>query len=207
MNYRHTKKSKGDAIRADDWNALGETLERISQNQGPRNETIAVIGGFQKVGIGTDHPQVELEVNGTTWTHELLARNIRAGKIYLNGRAIGEADGEHGQLSDARLKQNVRDLDDPLARLMQLHPVHYRWNDHPKVNHLPKTPRIGLIAGEVEHICPEVVSEDSDGFKHIDFGGLTAMLIAIVKQQQDLISGLVERVKQMENQSGTAHFA
>lgn len=234
MNYQHKEKVRGDAIRADEWNDLGVSLEKVSRHivdmakENPvaapiatpivtpivtpeakaevKAEPLTRLSGLEKVGIGTDDPQVELEVNGTTWTHDLLARNIRAGQVYINGRPLGDGNDKNAQLSDERLKKNVHNLVDPMMRFMQLRPVSYQWNDHKKISHLPKTPCIGLIANEVEHIFPEAVSEDSDGFKQIDYGSLTAMLIDVVKQQQSVINGLVEKVSQMEGRSSTSSF-
>lgn len=209
MKYQHKHKLKGDAIRAVEWNALSEAMAQVNQHI-----QTATIGGLKHLGIGTDTPQAELEVIGTTWTHDLLARNIRAGKIFINGKAldevigevIGEAQAGSAQLSDARLKYNINHLADPLMRLMQLRPISYQWNSHHKVSHLPKTPRIGLVADEVEHIVPEAISYDSDGFRQVDYGGLTAMLIEVVQQQQHTISALVAKVKQLEATVSTTRF-
>ncbi len=49
---------------------------------------------------------------------------------------------------------------------------------------LPKDKQIGLIAQEVEKVFPELVSTDSEGYKSIAYGKLTAVLIEAIKELQ-----------------------
>jgi hypothetical protein len=54
--------------------------------------------------------------------------------------------------------------------------------------------KIGLIAQNVEAVAPEVVHEDSEGYKYIDYQDLTALLVEAIKEQQTLIERLETRV-------------
>lgn len=56
--------------------------------------------------------------------------------------------------SDARQKQNIRDLNYGLKELMQLRPVSFEWKDNPQWGN-----RIGFIAQEVQPILSEVVQK------------------------------------------------
>jgi hypothetical protein len=56
---------------------------------------------------------------------------------------------------------------------------------------------IGLLAQDVESVVPEVVHE-RDGYKHIRYQQLTALLIEAVKEQQTLIEGLSARIRAAE---------
>ena len=56
---------------------------------------------------------------------------------------------------------------------------------------------IGLLAQDVETVVPEVVHE-RDGYKHIRYQQLTALLIEAVKEQQALIEGLSARISATE---------
>jgi Chaperone of endosialidase len=57
---------------------------------------------------------------------------------------------------------------------------------------------IGMLAQDVETVVPEVVREGRDGYKHIRYQQLTALLIEAVKEQQALIEGLSARISAAE---------
>jgi hypothetical protein len=75
--------------------------------------------------------------------------------------------------SDVRLKRNVVGLsrDRAVHILRQLRPVTYIWK---KTN----TYDIGFIAQDVNDIVPEFVHTDEDGTMSIDYGKITAILVA-----------------------------
>jgi len=58
--------------------------------------------------------------------------------------------------------------------------------------------KIGLIAQEVETIVPEVILEDEEGYKHIQYQQLTALLVEAIKEQNELIRGLSVKVAALE---------
>jgi hypothetical protein len=57
---------------------------------------------------------------------------------------------------------------------------------------------IGLLAQDVERVVPEVVHDGPDGYKHIRYQQLTALLIEAVKEQQALIEKLSSRIAACE---------
>jgi hypothetical protein len=57
---------------------------------------------------------------------------------------------------------------------------------------------IGLLAQDVERVVPEVVHDGPDGYKHIRYAQLTALLVEAVKEQQALIGELRARVAACE---------
>lgn len=57
---------------------------------------------------------------------------------------------------------------------------------------------LGLIAQDVEKVVPQVVREGSDGYKHINYAHLTALLIEAVKEQQKNIERLRARIAAVE---------
>ena len=52
--------------------------------------------------------------------------------------------------------------------------------------------RLGLIAQDVEAVLPELVHDDADGYKHVRYQHLTALLAAAIKEQ-DAVGGIVSR--------------
>ena len=69
--------------------------------------------------------------------------------------------------------------------------------EYPKLK-LPETNQIGLLAEDVETVFPEIVHEDKDGNKMVAYIKLTAVLIEAVKEQQEIIDQLRNRIETLE---------
>ncbi len=110
------------------------------------------------VGIGDDSPDALLDVKGT------VCLDINADEACTDNTA---------SLSDARLKTNVVDLEDSLAYIGQLRPVRFTWNGQYNTGHAES---LGFIAQDVEAIFPELVIEDVNGYKNLDYSKLVAVL-------------------------------
>ncbi|GEM_PF-3359533 len=91
--------------------------------------------------------------------------------------------------SDARLKTDITPFVPMLDQVVQLQPVHFRWNgaQHPELN-LSTAKSFGLIAQEAEKILPELVTqEDARGYKAVRYNLLPFLLLQALKEQQALI--------------------
>lgn len=99
----------------------------------------------------------------------------------INGTTITATD--FNSTSDIRLKINISNINNPLEKVCKLSGVKFDWKD-------TNAPSIGLIAQEVEQIIPEVVHENTQGYKTINYGLLVAVLIEAIKQQQVIINNL-----------------
>ena len=75
--------------------------------------------------------------------------------------------------SDARLKHDVKKLDNALDTVQRLRGVSYKWNRDNSVG-------IGFIAQEVEAVCPELVLDGAH--KSVSYGNVTAILVEAVKE-------------------------
>ncbi|MCK5680032.1 tail fiber domain-containing protein [bacterium] len=79
--------------------------------------------------------------------------------------------------SDIRLKDDIAPISNPLSLLEGINGVYYTWKDG-----VDQSRQVGVIAQEVEKVLPEVVSEDLEGYKSVDYGKITALLIEAVKE-------------------------
>jgi hypothetical protein len=122
-------------------------------------------GGGSNIGIGTDSPQYKLDVKG----------QIRADNVAIS--------------SDERYKQNIQTLGSSLAKLAQVRGVRFNWKDN------PEDEQIGLVAQEVEKVFPELVSTDSEGYKSIAYGKLTAVLIEAIKELQQQNEIMAQQIR------------
>ncbi|MFV2015287.1 MAG: tail fiber domain-containing protein, partial [Candidatus Heimdallarchaeota archaeon] len=105
------------------------------------------------------------------------------------------ASGEVTAFSDIRLKENIRDIENPLDIVTKLKGVLYvRIED--------KSERVGVIAQDVLKVLPEVVKlpHDKDGFYSVDYGKMNAVLIEAVKElkkENDNLKAEINEIKEM----------
>lgn len=76
--------------------------------------------------------------------------------------------------SDARLKEDITDIDDPFALLNGVSGKRYTWKESGKGAY-------GVIAQDVETVMPEAVGENEQGFKAVDYDQLMAPMIEAIK--------------------------
>lgn len=101
--------------------------------------------------------------------------------------------------SDIRLKKDIKPLKSALSTLGKLQGKSYRWKDN-------NEPDIGLIAQELEKVIPELVKTDNKGYKSIVYQKLTAVLIEAVKEQQQEINNLSNRIALLEGIPKAANY-
>eukprot|EP01120_Amphizonella_sp_Union-15-10_P004779 TRINITY_DN1549_c0_g2_i16.p1 TRINITY_DN1549_c0_g2~~TRINITY_DN1549_c0_g2_i16.p1 ORF type:complete len:228 (+),score=31.25 TRINITY_DN1549_c0_g2_i16:490-1173(+) len=80
------------------------------------------------------------------------------------------------QLSDVRLKTDIRSISEPLCILSKLEPKRYRWNNREKDN-------FGFIAQQVQNILPELVEADEQGLLSVNYVELVPILVEALKEQ------------------------
>jgi len=103
----------------------------------------------------------------------------------------GTIRGNNVSPSDERFKQNIHTLGSSLSKIAQVRGVRFNWKDNPKEE------QIGLVAQEVEKIFPELVSTDSEGYKSIAYGKLTAVLIEAIKELQQQNQTMAQQIKDL----------
>ena len=82
--------------------------------------------------------------------------------------------------SDERSKDNISTISDALSKVLSLNGVDFTW----KSNGQQST---GLIAQQVEEVIPQVVIEDTEGMKSVNYGALVGVLVQAIKELNDKI--------------------
>ena len=96
-------------------------------------------------------------------------------------------------ISDARVKENVRDADDGLQTILGLRTVRFDFKEGFGNN---RKNQLGFIAQEVETVFSDAVdvagvtTEDSDAYKSVAPGTLIPVLVKAIQEQQAIITQL-----------------
>ncbi|HEY0655615.1 MAG TPA: tail fiber domain-containing protein, partial [Chryseosolibacter sp.] len=83
-------------------------------------------------------------------------------------------------LSDQRLKRNIRPLQNVMSKLENIHGYNYQWNAASRQDTLSL--QTGVIAQELEAVLPELVHVNEEGIKTVNYIGLIPHLIEAVKE-------------------------
>ena len=129
------------------------------------------------------------------------------GNLDINSKLINGTGGvnitgvvtatDFNSTSDENLKENIRTIEDPLAKVIQIRGVNFDWKETQK-------PSVGVVAQEVEKVLPELVQLTQQGegglgeHKTVNYNGLIGLLIEVVKEQQTQINSLNERLSKLE---------
>lgn len=167
-----------------------------------RNEYTANIHNFVgNVGIGKTDPGMALDVSGnikcsgTLLTDKIKAIPTATDIIFESNIDISSKTVTANQFiaaSDRNLKQNIVPIECALDKVCCLEGVHYEFKNAPDVK------RMGLIAQDVEKIIPEVVSENNEGTKGIDYGPIVSILIESVKELKEENRKLNKKIEDMQ---------
>jgi hypothetical protein len=105
------------------------------------------------------------------------------------------ATGDITAFSDARVKDNVKTIENALEKVLALRGVSYTRNDSED-----KKTKIGVIAQETLPVVPEVVNQDTDGMYNVAYGNFGGLFIEAFKEQQNKINDqhkVIEELKKL----------
>jgi len=141
-------------------------------------DEIAVLAGSGFVGINTLTPAYTLEVNGS---------------------AAKPGGGSWTNVSDKRLKQNIKPYTQGLEKLLQIEPVYYQYNETSGFD--TSNTHVGVVAQELQKVVPSMVTSYQRGnsvYLAVNNSEMTYMLINAVKAQQEEIELLKNELLQLK---------
>lgn len=117
--------------------------------------------------------------------------NVVAGYVTSGGTAWFRADVT--AFSDARVKENIRPIENALDKILKSRGVIYdRIDNETKDN-------IGFIAQELEINLPELVMTDLDNLKSVKYQNMTAVLVEAIKEQQTQIESQKTEIEELKD--------
>ena len=135
-------------------------------------------------------------------TYELYSTGVGTYRFYVTANgSVNATNTAITSLSDQRLKENIRDLDDGLNVVMALKPRKFDWKEGKGAD--IKNAR-GFIAQEFETVFPDLIStwkdpapEGEEPYKSVR-AELIPTLVKAIQEQQALIETLTQRITALE---------
>tara|TARA_E500000305_G_scaffold35638_1_gene27084 strand:- start:13 stop:540 length:528 start_codon:yes stop_codon:yes gene_type:complete len=136
--------------------------------------------------------------NNNKWPMEL---HLNTNDCYLGGLLNVHhtiyAGNNITAFSDIRLKENIKPIENAIEKVSAINGVTFtRIDDEEDIKYA------GLIAQEVEEVLPEVIRENRDGYKTLDYGNVTGLLVEAIKDLKEEINTLREEVNDLRSQIG-----
>jgi hypothetical protein len=98
--------------------------------------------------------------------------------------------------SDKSLKENIKNIENPLEKVSQINGVTFDWTDDYIKEHggedkyFVRKNDVGVIAQEIEKVLPQVVATRENGIKAVKYDRIVALLIESVKELKKEIEEL-----------------
>lgn len=171
-------------------NLSGNVTGSITSNSGSNSfASVTITGGnIDGVAIGdTNRKQAAVSSLGVGTATSGVAGEIRATDnitAYFS--------------SDIKFKENVRDIDQPLEKVVAIGGKYFDWTDDYLLSHggednyFLRKQDFGVIAQDVQKVFPVAVRTKSDGSLAVDYEKLCVLAFAAIKQ-------LEERIKILED--------
>jgi hypothetical protein len=165
----------------------GQSLVYDSANSKWINSTVSGGGGGSlTITDDTSTDEAYYPVYATASTGSMTVAGISTTKMQFNPSSGQLTVQDLNTLSDATLKINPEQIEDPFVVLKQLFGVSFNWADTGKKSY-------GLLAQMLEKVLPELVNENAQGKKTVNYIPLIAFLIEAVNRQQEDIDVLKKR--------------
>ncbi len=166
-------------------------------------DTTVYIPGNLVVGkityLGIDHTDT---TKSTLWVNMKRHINNNLHSVWIERGSGGEndgnvkyADGGHGLsgYSDRRLKNVGEAFTSGLEAVKKLEVFNYTFK-----NDKSKTPRVGVMAQDLQKIFPNAVMKGEDGFLRIRMEDMFYAVINAIKELDEKVTSLIEQVKTFE---------
>lgn len=172
-------------------NMQGPNRICIGANSGGNNPYEDTVGELIYIGSrsaynGADAPLFIVN-NNIDGAIALNHHTSVAGDLYVKGAAYNP--------SDKRLKNISGKNKIGLEKLRELTVYNFTFKDDKT-----KTPRIGLIAQDVQKVLPEAVDKNKDGFLKLKQENITYLMFNAIKQLDTLVQGIINELKILEAQ-------
>ncbi len=151
----------------------------------------------QFYGFGVNPGALRYQVEGVGSNHVFYA-GLTSGSskelFRISGNGSVTVNGQFTLTSDARLKKNIKQMENVMPKLLAMNGKSYNWIDEAT----SKQNQIGLIAQEVEKIFPELVQTNETGYKSVNYIGLVPVLLEGIKDLQKQLDSKTNDIEKLK---------
>ncbi len=122
-------------------------------------------------------------------------RLLKSGDLHVNGDIVGFSN----TISDERLKENIKTVDNALDKVSQLNGVTFDWERNGAAS-------AGLIAQDLEAVLPSAVKEQplplhagNEIYKTVEYSQVTALLVEAIKELKEQNAQLRADIEELKN--------
>lgn len=163
----------------------------ISQEAIGGNHTEGLV--IENDGSGNDYWNIAIGANDLTFYFDEDGPGTT--NSFLSKARINDVDGAWTQISDRRLKKDIKSVGEVLPKVLQLNPSRYKY----KSSHNNDQESIGFIAQEVQQLFPELVNDEED-YLMLSYAEMNAISIKAIQEQQIIIQKLLETQNKLEQE-------
>jgi hypothetical protein len=101
--------------------------------------------------------------------------------FYVNGEAFATIN---WSVSDLRFKENIKPIESAMGKIEKLNGFTYNFKKDKEITNrnLPDGLHYGFIAQELQEYLPELVKEDAEGYKAVNYEGIIPVLVEALKE-------------------------
>ncbi|MAF78291.1 MAG: hypothetical protein CME60_09015, partial [Halobacteriovoraceae bacterium] len=163
-----------------------------------KNEVVSGAGEFDITfytysgGALSVNPNVVFAASGNVG----IGVNSPTEALHVSGNALAAA---YLYTSDRRFKRNIQRIPASLDKVDKLRGVTFDWRteEFPE-RRFPQERTMGFIAQEVEEVAPELVKTSNDGYKSVQYGNITALLVEAIKEVRKKLAELFSNDEELE---------
>jgi len=167
----------------------------------PVGKTEIVAGGLQIVRDTSNYVKIDRAGSGDIL--EIKGNTGISGSTYVGGAIVCVGD-ITANLSDARLKENVKLIENPLQKISEINGVYYTFTDEAiEMNGLlSRDEQVGLLAQEVQKVLPHIVKPAPFDIEHDQYGNHTSKSGKnyLTIQYEKIVPLLVEAIKELKKE-------
>ncbi|MES2795326.1 MAG: tail fiber domain-containing protein [Bacteroidota bacterium] len=156
----------------------------------------------QYYGLGINSNIMRYQIGTNNGNHIFYAGLTSASSkelFRISGDGSVTVNGQFTLTSDARLKKNVRLIENVMPKIMAMNGKSYNWIEASK----PLETQIGFIAQEVEKIFPELVSTNETGYKSVNYIALVPVLMEGIKDLQKQLNDKTSDINKLKMEFAT----
>ncbi|OFY29766.1 MAG: hypothetical protein A2X01_14805 [Bacteroidetes bacterium GWF2_35_48] len=192
--------------------ALGSNAG-YSNSTGSQNLFLGYQAGYNETGsnklyIANSNTATPLIYGDFSTNTVRINSNLNINGVYTfpsadgtNGQVLktdgsGNISWQDDNVSDERLKKNIKPLTNSLERVLKLNGYNFEFKD---TSYNGSGVKMGFIAQQALSVVPEVIKKNKNGFYSLDYANLTAILTEAIKEQQKEIEKLQNENSQLKN--------